>query len=483
MPRSRWAGVAAALAVLACTNASSARAETVLSRDGSHVNMFASGSSASGTSPGRAIVEHFADASRNGIRIRQIGFGDPSIRLADADPSCQANPVFNDVVCAITPTSFGVTGSALNDEFVFGGSNQGCAATSGISVFVNLKEGDDILRVSTACVGDQSGINRLHPFFDARGAEGRDTMTGGRLSDNLDGGPGADVLDGGSGNDNLRGGLGADRVIGSNGNDTFLEQDEGSANPLFADVLDGGNGTDTADYRLRSSRISITLDGNADDGESGEGDNVVGVENVVAGSRNDTLIGADGANRLEGGAGNDEIIGRNGADALFGGDGDDVIDARDNGTKDVVDCGIGFDEVIADLQDEVPTRLEALRPGSACERIERFAVDDGPPGQVANRSVTIARDGSLSVSLACPRRARVACRGTLRLVDARRPNRTLASARYTAGRGRQSVPIRLRLSPTEVRLVQARGIITAITRERGVSKRGPRSATNTLTIR
>jgi hypothetical protein len=46
----------------------------------------------------RAIVEHFADGSRNGARVRQIGFGDPRI-FSGGDDICFGNAFANDVVC------------------------------------------------------------------------------------------------------------------------------------------------------------------------------------------------------------------------------------------------------------------------------------------------------------------------------------------------------------------------------------------------
>ena len=265
------------------------------------------------------------------------------------------------------------------------------------------------------------------------------------------------------------GGSGDDELIGDAG----------------ADVLDGGAGTDTVKYE-GSGSVTVTLDGDANDGRSNERDNVIRTETVLGAGGNDRLTGSSAAETLDGGAGADEITGGNGADTLRGGDGSDFIDARDNASTDVVRCGLGFDEVVADLQDNVEilaTGPVTNKGGSACDRVERFAVDDGPPAQVVTKRVTIAADGSLSVRLACPRRARISCRGKLRLVDARRPGRTLASARYVAVRGGRSASVELRLSKKEARQARARGLITTVTRERGVSRKGPRSAVSTLRVR
>ncbi len=445
-----------------------------------------------GTSGGRAVIEHFADDSRNGVRIRQIGIGDPAIRLNPDEPLCQENPLFNDVVCDRLAQLILIEGGSFDDEFVIGGSNQGCAAAPATPVRATLGDGKDVLRPSLNCVGDQSGINRMHPVFTASGQDGSDTLIGGRLNDTLDGGQGADEINGQAGDDTLVDRTGRDVVNGSTGNDLFEAglfvtsgPTEGTSNGLFPDVLDGDGGIDTVRYD-RGERVSVSLDGAANDGEAGEGDNVREIENVVAGNGNDTLLGSDAANQLDGQFGNDSITGGNGADTLIGGLGSDFIVARDNGTRDVVRCGDGFDEVVADLQDNVELSFSVLQPrtgGPACDRVERFAVDDGPPAEVVKRSARIAADRSLRITLACPRRARVTCRGKIRLVEAVRGGRTLASARYVARRGRRSAPVRLVLTAREARRVRARGVVATVTRENGVSKKGPRSATSMLTIR
>jgi hypothetical protein len=475
-----------AVAIVAGACAPSAQADIAV--DGAGELLFVHG-----TSGGRAVIEHFADDSRNGVRIRQIGIGDPAIRLNPDEPLCQENVVFNDVVCNRIADSLRIEGSGFDDEFVVGGSNQGCAAASAATVRALLGDGRDVLRPSLNCVGDQSGINRMHPVFNAEGDDGSDTLIGGRLNDTLDGGQGADEINGQAGDDTLVDRSGRDVVNGSTGNDLFETGTfttsgplEGASNGLFADVLDGGSGIDTVRYGNRDERINVGLDGAANDGEAGEGDNVRAIENVVAAGGNDTLVGSDAANQLEGQGGNDSITGGNGADTLVGGSGSDFIVARDNGTRDVVRCGDDFDEVVADLEDNVELSFLVLQPrtgGPACDRVERFAVDDGPPAEVVNRSARIAADRSLRVTLACPRRARVTCRGKIRLLEAVRGGRELASARYVARRGRRSAPVRLVLTAQEARRVRARGVAATVTRENGVSKKGPRSATGTLTIR
>ena len=75
----------------------------------------------------------------------------------------------------------------------------------------------------------------------------------------------------------------------------------------------------------------------------------------------DRLRGTLADDRVCGFAGNDTLGGGAGGDGLYGGDGDDVIRARD-GSFDVVGCGTGRDEVVADRADLV---------GVDCERVTR----------------------------------------------------------------------------------------------------------------
>jgi Ca2+-binding RTX toxin-like protein len=119
-------------------------------------------------------------------------------------------------------------------------------------------------------------------------------LDGGRGDDLLVGGASYDVLDGGPGSDDLIGGLGRDR----------------------------------ADYGSRTAPLTISLDGAANDGEVGEGDDV-DVEEVVGGAGNDHLAGSALGDSLLGGAGDDTLDGLAGGDTLVGGPDDDVHNGGD----------------------------------------------------------------------------------------------------------------------------------------------------------
>ena len=76
----------------------------------------------------------------------------------------------------------------------------------------------------------------------------------------------------------ISGGAGNDTLFGGNGADSF---DCGTATD-GSDVMNGAGGTDTADYRLRTANLTVSIDGVANDGETAEGDNVKSdVENIT----------------------------------------------------------------------------------------------------------------------------------------------------------------------------------------------------------
>jgi hypothetical protein len=188
--------------------------------------------------------------------------------------------------------------------------------------------------------------------------DGADRADGGGGSDTVDGGGGADAVMGGAGIDTVRGGAGDDTVegavpalVGADGSDSLAggDGDDSLAGGDGDDVLDGGGGSDllkgdagddSADYTQRGEPLSVSLDGQRNDGAVGERDDVAGDVELVKG-------GASG----------------------------DVLRTR-NGTADQVGCGGQRpDFVIADPADQIdpdcdPARVDtgenqAARLGSA----------------------------------------------------------------------------------------------------------------------
>jgi Ca2+-binding RTX toxin-like protein len=286
------------------------------------------------------------------------------------------------------------------------------------------------------------------------GGPGNDAILGYGGNDSIDGGDGNDIVDGGVGDDQVRGGAGDDEMWG----DHYKEPG--------ADLLDGGPGTDTTEeWGIPSDltsqpRTSVTLDGVANDGRPGEGDNVVGIERIrvsvvgdyvgtdggeeikvinpgnegpssLAGrGGDDVLVAEDFDDAVDGGAGNDVVEGGHGNDTVTGGPGrdtiygdatsshcswysckipwgNDTVQARD-GEVDNIDCGIGTDTAIVDANDVVAN----------CETVDGAGASPGPGAGPAAFTFDVKRTTlralakkGLTVAVPCPSACKVS--GTL----------------------------------------------------------------------
>jgi hypothetical protein len=120
-----------------------------------------------------------------------------------------------------------------------------------------------------------------------------------------------------------------------------------------ADRLDANGAIDASvSYADHTAAVTVRLNGLADDGAAGEGDNVLGnVTGITGGSGDDRLEAGPTASGLFGEAGDDALAGSPQDDSIDGGDGDDSIDGRagndhltgDAGADDLRG-GDGFDE-------------------------------------------------------------------------------------------------------------------------------------------
>jgi Ca2+-binding RTX toxin-like protein len=107
-------------------------------------------------------------------------------------------------------------------------------------------------------------------------------------------------------------------VSGGAGDDIYVIRGRLPGLQIYA-----GGGNDTLDYSGYTTGVSVNLGlWTATDIDRG----VIGFENVVGGSGDDTLTGDGGDNILVGNAGNDVLVGGDGYDLLVGGTGDDRLD-------------------------------------------------------------------------------------------------------------------------------------------------------------
>jgi Ca2+-binding RTX toxin-like protein len=180
---------------------------------------------------------------------------------------------------------------------------------------------------------------------------------------------GNDALYGARGRDYLAGGDGNDYIDGGPDDDTIDEAAAGESGANGSDTIIGGAGSDRVSYLNRTNAVSITLDGIANDGESGETDNVGsdletiiagnGDDHLVGGGDPDTLLGGNGNDDLHGGLAIDHLYGGLGADQLFGDDGPDELigdegdDEIDGGSgEDSLDGGPGADMMLGRTGDD-----------------------------------------------------------------------------------------------------------------------------------
>jgi hypothetical protein len=283
-------------------------------------------------------------------------------------------------------------------------SSVSCPQGSSTVVNVDLRGGDDTLTVT---LPDTPALSLV--------------ASGGSGNDGLDAsGAAAGALRGDAGDDRLLAGRGAFDLTGGAGSDELVGGPAGSHTRLIADAaadgadrLLGGPGADSADYSARTAAVRLTADGVADDGATGEGDNIApAVETLVGGSGPDVLAGGPGASVLMAMAG------------------DDQVQARDD-AADQVDCGDGTDAAVLDLTDAA----------TACETEQRPAPPAPPTVTIKGlpRSTTwtrLRRGLRFEVTPSEP------ARWVFTLLGERRGSRTLTRRSLPLFTGRRTVTLK-----------------------------------------
>jgi len=204
-----------------------------------------------------------------------------------------------------------IDGGANNDTLFGGNGNDTLAGGLGNDT---LHGGDAVTDTGNDTANYTSSVSALVITLDASGNTanvsdglggvdqlyGIENLIGGSNNDTLVGNASANILTGGLGNDMLYGMDGADTLYGGSGNDTLY------GGPGI-NLIDGGAGIDTADYSAETAAISVTLRGVVDGSVAGTGitDTLRGIENVIGGSANDTIVADINANFIDGAGGTD----------------------------------------------------------------------------------------------------------------------------------------------------------------------------------
>lgn len=412
LPAARPALAAAALAAVLAVAVPGAARGDVASFDGSTVTVQ-------------------GDDRNETIVLSLSSTGSLRVNADDAGPGC-AETVLDEVDCPLGPGGVVVDMRGGDDKVTNLALSEGTLP-------------DGALRVDLGAGNDRF-----------TGTHGREVVAGGPGNDQLTGGPGNDALDGGDGNDLLDGGEGADELRAGAGDDQL---DGGAYEQPAPDLIDGGPGVDRVEGWVIPDddvhpQASVTLDGAANDGRPGEGDDVREVERIVShvsgtfstsdaadvvevwanldygasaiaslggndvvtgGNASETIDGGAGDDRLEGGFGDDRITGGPGRDTVVGDKsggncglfescsmpvGNDTIDVRD-GEIDSVTCGVGTDVVTADAADTI---------APDCEQVTRSApprVDDGRAPRGDDRAPRGRDGGAAARATLKPRAAKL----------------------------------------------------------------------------
>ena len=212
-----------------------------------------------------------------------------------------------------------------------------------------------------------------------KGGRGHDTIRAGDGNDIVEGGPGGDDMDGGAGNDtlsyegstfqgvvvelsataiNYSGDAWQDNqnrdvvrnfenLIGSRFVDSLIGNDQNNVikGGAAGDTIDGKGGNDTASYAGSSAAVQVDLSSSRNFGGfftafggHAAGDKIKNIENIKGSDHNDTLTGDGNSNILIGAKGADTLDGKGGNDTASYEDSDKGISINLGGVED----GNGF---------------------------------------------------------------------------------------------------------------------------------------------
>jgi Ca2+-binding RTX toxin-like protein len=218
------------------------------------------------------------------------------------------------------------------------------------------------------------------------GGTGNDFLNGGEGNDTLDGGIGDDVLSDDGGNDSIFGGVGNDELthfdFGGAAADATLDGGEGD------DTLDGGAGNDWASYANAGGAVTVDLSEGTSSGADGS-DDLKGIENVLGGIGNDSILGDGLNNVLDGGNGDDTVLSFVGDDSVVGGDGSDSLIGNEG--ADTLLGGTGNDTLLGNEQADSLAggdNNDLLQGGQDTDTLDGGAGDDTLAGGTGENRLT-----------------------------------------------------------------------------------------------
>jgi Ca2+-binding RTX toxin-like protein len=238
-----------------------------------------------------------------------------------------------------------MTGGSGNDIYVVGSSGDLIDEASGDGMDTVESTMSFSLSSATQIIGNVEHLTLL----GTAALSGK----GNSFANQITGNSGNNVLEGLAGSDTLNGGLGLDtasyitstaavtvNLLTGSGSGSDAEADllisiENLTGSNFNDtlignnvnnVLNGGLGTDTVSYAAAAAGVRVNLALKTAQNTVGDGvDTLIAVENLIGSAYDDVLTGSFAANAISGGGGNDSIQGAGGNDTMTGGEGLDVF--------------------------------------------------------------------------------------------------------------------------------------------------------------
>jgi hypothetical protein len=133
-------------------------------------------------------------------------------------------------------------------------------------------------------------------------------------------------------------------LTGGSQADNFVFTDSGQVDGK----IDGGLGRNTLDYTALTTSVTVDLSTKTATKITGGLDKI---NDVIGGTKDDTLTGDDANNLLDGSLGNDTIHGGAGNDTLFGNDGDDKLFGGTG--RDLLFGNLGADTLDGEADDDI----------------------------------------------------------------------------------------------------------------------------------
>lgn len=246
-------------------------------------------------------------------------------------------------------------------------------AAPGTSAYNNLANGN--IYNSLLYNGDTRSL--IHNLVTGAG---NDQIMGNELDNILTANGGNDFLNGGGGIDVLYAGDGDDALAGGTAT--------GGVNQLW-----GGEGTNTVIYREVAAVVYVDLGAGAgyvkQEGVLVFTDSLDSIQNAIGGGNDDTLIGDDGNNALDGGAGANALYGLDGddlfaggtatggANQLWGGAGTNTVDYSALNSAVSVDLGAGGGYVLRGTALVLTDQLNLIQNATGGAGDDRLIGDDG----------------------------------------------------------------------------------------------------------